>query len=200
MALIGGCTVINKFGKFFMVIENEKKDGYKKGFDIIMVDSIDEINRCVESVGVISNTCSKIIVTIYDISMGNKVIRKNKEGKIIITEKVAVENNYKNKLDILNNKVKHYEEELKKIKKTKKEGIRDDTEDAHSDVEDENSDAEDEHSDAQSDAHSDSLHNKNDAQNNSLNNKSDAQSDAQSDISDDMENSEDEFYLENKEE
>ena len=55
---------------------------YKKGFDVIMVDSIDEINRCVESAGIISNTCGKIIFTVYDISMGNKVIRKNKEGKI----------------------------------------------------------------------------------------------------------------------
>jgi len=119
LSLIGGCTVINKLGKFFMVIENEKKDGYKKGFDTIMVDSIDEINRCVESVGIISNTCSKIIITVYDISSGNKVIRKNKEGKIVITEKTAFVNNYKNKLDVLNNKDKHYEEELKKIKYTK---------------------------------------------------------------------------------
>ena len=175
LAVIGGCTVINKFGKFFMVIENEKKDGYKKGFDVIMVDSIDEINRCVESAGIISNTCGKIIITVYDISMGNKVIRKNKEGKIVITEKTAVVNNYKNKLDVLNNKVKHYEEELKKMKSRKekteekdknREGTTEDEEDAE--------DAEDTE----------------DAEDNISCNVSDEEVD---------ENSDDEFYLENKE-
>lgn len=175
LAVIGGCTVINKFGKFFMVIENEKKDGYKKGFDVIMVDSIDEINRCVESAGIISNTCGKIIVTVYDISMGNKVIRKNKEGKIIITEKTAVVNNYKNKLDVLNNKVKHYEEELKKMKNTKEKTKEKDTEDA------ENKDAENE-----------------DAENED----EDAEDEVSCNVSDEEElneNSDDVFYLENKE-
>lgn len=171
LAVIGGCTVINKFGKFFMVIENEKKDGYKKGFDAIMVDSIDEINRCVESAGIISNTCGKIIVTVYDISMGNKVIRKNKEGKIVITEKTAVVNNYKNKLDVLNNKVKHYEEELKKMKNSKEK----------------DKDAKDE------------VHSKEDVEDEvSCNASCNASSNA-SDEEELNENSDDEFYLENKE-
>jgi len=183
LAVIGGCTVINKLGKFFIVIENEKKDGYKKGFDNVMAESIDEINKCVESVGIISNNFSKIIFTIYDITTGNKVIRKNKDGKIIIAEKGAIEITYKNKLDILNDKVKKYEEELKKVREnnlktnkneenTKQENEKDNTATKDNIENDTEDDVEDDAEDYADD---------------------DAEDDADDDAEDDTE---DEFYLE----
>jgi hypothetical protein len=110
LAFIGCCTIINKCGKFFKTIEEEKQDGYKKGFDNIMVDSIEEINKSVESVGIISNSLHKIFFTVYDIVTGSKIVKKNKDGKIVISS-------YKNKIDELNNKVKLYQDELNKIKK-----------------------------------------------------------------------------------
>ena len=76
-AIIGIGTFINKVGKFFKVIEESNNDGYKKGFDAIMIDSMDEMNRCVESINLITINFNKIIIIIYDISTGNKYIKKD---------------------------------------------------------------------------------------------------------------------------
>ena len=156
LAFIGGCTVILKLGKFFKVIEQEETDGFKKGFDAIMVDSIDEINKCFDSVGILANNSSKIFFTVYDIVSGTKVIKKNKDGKIIITSFEKVSGTYKSKIDELNNKVKIYEDELSKMKKTiKKEGYvnigKEDDEEEDDDTEDaeEDDDAEEEDEDAE---------------------------------------------------
>jgi len=117
LAFIGGITVINKLGKFFKTIEQEENDGFKKGFDIIMVDSIDQINTCVDSLATITSNLNRMALTIYDIVSGNKIIKKNKEGKIIITSHSKINGTIKSKIDELNNKVKIYEDELNKMKK-----------------------------------------------------------------------------------
>jgi hypothetical protein len=117
LAFIGGITVINKLGKFFKTIEQEENDGFKKGFDIIMVDSIDQINTCVDSLATITSNLNRMALTIYDIVSGNKIIKKNKDGKIIITSHSKVNGTIKSKIDELNNKVKIYEDELNKMKK-----------------------------------------------------------------------------------
>jgi len=152
LAFIGGITVINKLGKFFKTIEQEENDGFKKGFDIIMVDSIDQINTCVDSLATITSNLNRMSLTIYDIVSGNKIIKKNKEGKIIITSHSKINGTIKSKIDELNNKVKIYEDELNKMKKKnlktdyvniEKEGTEDSEEEEDDaeedeDVEDEN--------------------------------------------------------------
>ena len=116
-AIIGIGTFINKVGKFFKVIEESSNDGYKKGFDAIMIDSMDEMNRCVESVNLITMNFNKIFLILYDIVSGNKYIKKDKDGKIIICTKSKMYSGYKNKIEELSSKVKKYENELKKFKK-----------------------------------------------------------------------------------
>jgi len=139
-------------GKFFKTIEQEENDGFKKGFDIIMVDSIDQINTCVDSLATITSNLNRMSLTIYDIVSGNKIIKKNKEGKIIITSHSKINGTIKSKIDELNNKVKIYEDELNKMKKKnlktdyvniEKEGTEDSEEEEDDaeedeDVEDEN--------------------------------------------------------------
>jgi len=138
LACVGLATVVNKVGKFFKIINEHKNDGFKAGFDTIMIDSIDELNRCIESISIISENIGKICIIMYDISVGNKFIKKDKNGKIIICNKSKLYSGYKDKIDELKNKVKQYESELKKIKvKTPKN--QDDDNDG-SDKNDENDD------------------------------------------------------------
>ncbi len=116
LACVGLATVVNKVGKFFKIINEHKNDGFKAGFDTIMIDSIDELNRCIESISIISENIGKICIIMYDISVGNKFIKKDKNGKIIICNKSKLYSGYKDKIDELKNKVKQYENELKNIK------------------------------------------------------------------------------------
>lgn len=118
-SIIGTITVINKIGKFCKTVEESKEDGYKIGFDNFMMESIDDMNKCVESVSTITSNVNNILFIIYDILIGNKFIKKNKEGKIIICGKSKVYSGYKDKIDELSNKVKKYEDELKKYKNSK---------------------------------------------------------------------------------
>jgi hypothetical protein len=122
-AFIGIGTTINKVGKFFKVIDENKQNGFKAGFDVIMLDSIEEINRCIESFSIITNNCNKIFFIVYDILMGNKYIKKDKEGKIIICNKSKIFSGYKDKIEELNGKVKKYQQELSKIKKKKNNNL-----------------------------------------------------------------------------
>lgn len=119
LAVIGAGTLINKLGKFFKIIDESSEDGYRKGFDSIMVESIDEINNCVESSTRITNNFHKIFFIIYDISIGNKFIKKNKEGKLIICTKSKIYSGYKDKIEELNDRVKKYQDELNKMKHKK---------------------------------------------------------------------------------
>jgi len=116
---IGIATIINKAGKFFKIIEENKIDGFKKGFDTIVLESIDEINKCVESISLIANNTNRMVFILYDITTGNKIIKKDKEGKIIICSKSKIYSGFKEKIIELSSKVKKYKEELSKIKKEK---------------------------------------------------------------------------------
>ena len=119
-SIIGIATIINKVGKFCKIVDENKKDGFKIGFDTIMLESINDINNCVESISTISNNSSKILCILYDISVGNKYVKKDKDGKIIICSKLKVYSGFKNKIEELNSKVKKYQDELTKLKKNKK--------------------------------------------------------------------------------
>lgn len=129
---IGIVTIINKIGKFCKIIDENKDDGFKLGFDSLMLDSVDEINKCVESISSITNNINKIFFIMYDVTSGNKFIKKDKDGKIIICNKSKVYSGFKTKIDELNTKVKKYQDELNKIKKNKTPQKNDDDTDSSS--------------------------------------------------------------------
>ena len=169
LAIIGAGTLINKAGKFFKIIEEEKQDGYRKGFDSVMIESIDEINKCVESVGVISTNLNKIFFIMYDITTGNKFVKKDKDGKIIICSKSKLYSGYKDKIDELSTRVKKYQDELKKVKKVKKRNVKPKQNDSDS---------------SQKKSDSDS--------------SSDSSSDSDTDADTDADKKDDEFFLDNE--
>jgi hypothetical protein len=115
-AIIGAGTVVNKAGDFFKILENEKQDAYKKAFDSVMVDSIGDLNKSVDSVQSISRNFYKILFIVIEILNGSKYIKKKKDGKIIICDKSKVSGSYKEKIEELKNKVNKYREELIKVK------------------------------------------------------------------------------------
>lgn len=177
-SIIGVATIINKAGKFCKILDENKKDGFKIGFDTIMLESINDINNCVEAISAISNNSTKIACILYDILVGNKYIKKDKDGKIIICSKLKVYSGFKDKIQELNSKVKKYQEELTKLKKNKKDVNEDkdlsvnDSESEKSSVKEENT-----YSDVSSDDESSE-----DSDNDDKNNK--------------KKNNNDEFYLE----
>jgi len=118
-SIIGVATIINKVGKFCKIVDENKKDGFKIGFDTIMLESINDINNCVESISTISNNSTKIACILYDILVGNKYIKKDKDGKVIICSKLKVYSGFKDKINELNTKVRKYQEELSKLKTNK---------------------------------------------------------------------------------
>ena len=118
-SIIGCATIINKVGKFCKIIEETNEDGFKIAFDNIMMESIDDMNKCVESISTIASNMNNIIFIVYDISVGNKVIKKNKDGKLVIYSKTKIYSGYKDKIDELKSRVKQYEDELKKFKDNK---------------------------------------------------------------------------------
>lgn len=118
-SIIGCVTIINKIGNFCKTIEENQDDGFKKAFDNIMMESIDDMNKCVESSSAIASNINNMVFILYDIVSGNKIIKKNKDGKIIVCGKEKIYSGFKDKIDELKNKVKLYENELKKIKKDK---------------------------------------------------------------------------------
>ena len=194
-SIIGVATIINKVGKFCKIVDENKKDGFKIGFDTIMLESINDINNCVESISTISNNSSKILCILYDISVGNKYVKKDKDGKIIICSKLKVYSGFKDKIEELNSKVKKYQDELTKLKKNKKKTHE---EKDDNDKENKNDDGDDE----ETDDYSEESSVKND------NTYSDVSSDSSSDEDSDAEPSKnkkknnnvkknnDEFYLE----
>ena len=144
-SIIGVAAIINKVGKFCKIVDENKKDGFKIGFDTIMLESINDINNCVESISTISNNSSKILCILYDISVGNKYVKKDKDGKIIICSKLKVYSGFKDKIEELNSKVKKYQDELtklKKNKKTKNDGEKDDEEKDDEDSDDSSDESE----------------------------------------------------------
>ena len=116
LAIIGCGTIINKFGTFFKILEIHKQNGFKIGFDTIVLESMNDMNNCIDSVTLISDNLFKIFIILYDIIIGNKYMEKDKNGNILILTKEKINEKYKNEIEELNNKVKKYESELNKIK------------------------------------------------------------------------------------
>ncbi len=121
LAIVGAGTLIHKAGSFIKKYETEKEDSYRKAFDELMINSVEEFNFCIDSLKKIVKSGTKGTLLLTDIISGNKVIQKDKNGKIIISDKSKLYNNYENTIDELNEKVKEYQIELEKIKKLKEE-------------------------------------------------------------------------------
>ncbi len=119
LAIIGAGTFINKVGIFIKTYEEEPKDSYKKAFDKTMIQSVEEINFCIDSMKKIATTTTKSTGLVSEIMLGSKVIQKDKNGKIIISDKSKLHNQYEDTISELNMKVKKYQEELKKVKQNK---------------------------------------------------------------------------------
>jgi hypothetical protein len=114
--IIGSLTVVNKAGHFLKRMETEEKDAYKKAFDKLMIETIDEINFSIDSIGIISKHTYKNIKLLFDILYGNKCIKKDKDGKIIISDKSKLNKEYEEKIEHLYTKLKKYQNEVKKYK------------------------------------------------------------------------------------
>lgn len=119
---IGAMTVVNKAGNFIKTMEEEKSDAYKKAFDKLMVQSIDEINFSIDSISLISKYSIRNTKLLFDIVSGNKCIKKDKDGKIIVSDKSKINEEYKEKIEHLYTKLKKYQNEIKKYKKTETPG------------------------------------------------------------------------------
>ena len=115
-SIVGTITIINKAGHFLKTMEEETKDAYKKAFDKFMIETIDEINFSVDSVKLITKHTLKNSKLLFDLASGNKCIKKDKDGNIIVSDKSKLTEEYKEKIEHLYTKLKKYEKEVKKYK------------------------------------------------------------------------------------
>ncbi len=112
--LLGVGTAINKTGDFFKILENENDDNFKKAFDKLVGDLSDDFNNSFESINLISQNVSKIWILFWELLIGEKFIKKTKDGKIVVDDKNVIFDNYESKINNLNNKIQNYREILKK--------------------------------------------------------------------------------------
>ena len=111
--LLGVGTAINKSGQFFKILENENEDNFKKAFDRVTGDFVEDFNNSFESINLIASNISKIWFLFWELMIGEKFIKKTKDGKIIVDDKNVIFDDYKNKIASLNDKVKNYKQLLK---------------------------------------------------------------------------------------
>ncbi len=117
LLMLGTGCAINKLGDFFKVLENEDSDNFKKAFDKVAGDMVNDFNNSFVSLNLISHNVSKNAIIFYELMIGEKFIKKTKDGKIIVDDKNSIFNNYENKIGALNEKLKDYKDILKKMNK-----------------------------------------------------------------------------------
>ena len=111
--VLGVGTAINKTGDFFKILEKENDDNFKRAFDKVAGDFVDDFGRSFESLNLISGNVSKIMILFWELLIGEKFIKKTKDGKIIVDDKNVIFSDYKNKIENLNSKINDYKELLK---------------------------------------------------------------------------------------
>jgi len=111
-----GCAV-NKAGNFFKLLEEESDDNFKKAFDKVAGDLVNDFNNSFVSLNLISSNVSKLAIISYELMIGEKFIKKTKDGKIIVDDKNAIFDNYENKIGALNEKIKKFKIILKESNK-----------------------------------------------------------------------------------
>ena len=187
--IIGTITVINKAGHFLKNMEEEKKDAYKKAFDKFMIETIDEINFSIDSLKLISKHTLKNGKLLFDLASGNKCIKKDKEGNIVVSEKSKLTEEYKEKIEHLYTKLKKYQNEVKKYKNSDESKDNDKTEDN-----------ENKNTETAKNKNTNTNTNKNTNTNTNTNKKQEINDDSDDTISDDDDSDDDsdeiEYYLE----
>ena len=114
--LIGFGTILNKLGDFFKIIEEEEKDNFKKAFDKITNESISEFNKCFLSTHIVISRFAKLLSISYDLVTGEKIIKKNKDGNIVICDKNTMMEKYESKIEELESKINKFKELAKNNK------------------------------------------------------------------------------------
>ena len=117
LLIMGTGCAINKAGDFFKLLEEESDDNFKKAFDKVAGDLVNDFNNSFVSLNLISSNVSKLAIIFYELMIGEKFIKKTKDGKIIVDDKNAIFDNYENKIGVLNEKIKKFKSILKETNK-----------------------------------------------------------------------------------
>lgn len=120
LLMLGTGCFINKSGDFFKVLSEESDDNFKRAFDHITNDLMEDFSKTFVSMNLITNNVSKIMILAYELMIGEKMIKKTKDGKIMINDKNIIFDNYENKISKLSEKVKNYENILENMKNENK--------------------------------------------------------------------------------
>ena len=140
--LIGFGTILNKLGDFFKIIEEEEKDNFKKAFDKLTNDSISEFNKCFLSTHIVIYRFAKLLSISYDLVTGEKIIKKNKDGNIVICDKSTIMEKYESKIEELESKINKFKELAKNNNNLNLELSDDDEDDDEDDEDDKDDDTE----------------------------------------------------------
>ena len=141
--LIGFGTILNKLGDFFKIIEEEEKDNFKKAFDKITNESISEFNKCFLSTHIVISRFAKLLSISYDLVTGEKIIKKNKDGNIVICDKNTMMEKYESKIEELESKINKFKELAKNNKNNLNLELSDEDEDGDNEDNEDNEDSED---------------------------------------------------------
>ena len=141
--LIGFGKILNKLGDFFKIIEEEEKDNFKKAFDKLTNDSISEFNKCFLSTHIVISRFAKLLSISYDLLTGQKVIKKNKDGNIVICDKNTMMEKYESKIEELESKINKFKELAKNNKNNLNLELSDEDEDGDNEDNEDNEDSED---------------------------------------------------------
>ena len=117
LLIMGTGCAINKAGDFFKLLEEESDDNFKKAFDKVAGDLVNDFNNSFVSLNLISSNVSKLAIIFYELMIGEKFIEKTKDGKIIVDDKYAIFDNYENNIGVLNEKIKKFKSILKETNK-----------------------------------------------------------------------------------
>ena len=115
LVILGFGTVINKLGRFFIIMEKEDTDNFKKAFDASMSDITEEFNNSFVAINLITSNSLKLLNLSYNLMMGEKYIKKSKDGKIIICDKNKMVGEYESKINSLNNKINKFREKMNEM-------------------------------------------------------------------------------------
>jgi hypothetical protein len=111
--LIGFGTTINRVGDFLKMVETEEKDNFSKAFDKLTNDVMSEFNKFFASSHIVISKSMKLMSIAYELFTGEKVIKKSKEGNIIISDKSALMEKYESKIEALEKKISQFKEQKK---------------------------------------------------------------------------------------
>jgi translation elongation factor P/translation initiation factor 5A len=114
---------------------------FKKAFDKLTNDSISEFNKCFLSTHIVISRFAKLLSISYDLLTGQKVIKKNKDGNIVICDKNTMMEKYESKIEELESKINKFKELAKNNKNNLNLELSDD-DDEDGEDEDENTEKE----------------------------------------------------------